>query len=74
LKACLALCLEIQILSYSPDIIYQQSLKINSGIEAVDSFVNNSLPAPAVEASVNRLQIYVKIGSYIRAFGIIALL
>ena len=56
------------------DIIYQQSPKINSGIEAVDSFVNNSLPAPAVEASVNPLQIYVKIGTFIWLFGIIALL
>ncbi len=56
------------------DIIYQQSPKINSGIEAVDSFVNNSLPAPDVEASVNPLQIYVKIGTFIWLFGIIALL
>jgi len=55
------------------DIIYQQSPKINSGIEVVDSFVNNSLPAPTIEASVNPLQIYVEIGAYIWVFGIIAL-
>jgi len=47
------------------DIIYQQSPRINSGIKAVDSFVNNSLPAPAVEASANPLQIYVKIWAFI---------
>jgi len=56
------------------EIIYQQSPKINSGIEVVDSFVNNSLPAPTIEASVNPLQIYVEIGAYIWVFGIIALL
>ena len=56
------------------DIVYQQSPQINSGIEAVDSFVNQSLPAPAVGASANPLQIYVEIGSYIWVSGIIALL
>ena len=56
------------------DIIYQQSPKINSGIEAVDSFVSQSLPAPTAGASVNPLQIYVEIGAYIWLLGIIALL
>jgi len=56
------------------DIIYQQSPKINSGIKAVDSFVNNSLPVPAIEASVNPLQFYVEIGAYIWLLGIAALL
>ena len=56
------------------DIIYQQSPQINSGIEAVDSLVNNSLPAPTIGASVNPLQIYVEIGAYIWVLGIIALL
>ncbi len=56
------------------DIIYQQSPKINSGIKAVDTFVNNSLPAPAIEASANPLQIYVEIGAYIWILGILALL
>jgi beta-lactamase regulating signal transducer with metallopeptidase domain len=58
----------------SPDIIYQQSPQINSGIEAVDSFVNNSLPSAAVGASANPLQIYVEIGAYIWGLGIITLL
>lgn len=56
------------------DIIYQQNPQINSGIEAVDSFVNSSLPAPTIGASVNPLQIFVKIGAYIWVLGIIALL
>ncbi len=56
------------------DIIYQQSPQINSGIGVVDSLVNNSLPAPTIGASVNPLQIYVEIGAYIWALGIIALL
>jgi len=56
------------------DIIYQQNPKINSGIKAVDSFVNNSLPVPAIEASVNPLQIYVEIGAYIWLLGMAALL
>lgn len=56
------------------DIIYQQSPKINSGIEVVDSFVSQSLPAPTAGASANPLQIYVEIGAYIWVLGIIALL
>jgi beta-lactamase regulating signal transducer with metallopeptidase domain len=56
------------------DIIYQQSPQINSGIEVVDSFVGKSLPAPAIGASVNPLQIYIEIGAYIWVLGIIALL
>ena len=56
------------------DIIYQQNPQINSGIEAVDSFVSQSLLAPTAGASVNLLQIYVEIGSYIWLLGIIALL
>ena len=56
------------------DIIYQQNPQINSGIEVLDSFVNNSLPAPILGASVNTLQIYVEIGEYLWVLGIIALL
>jgi len=56
------------------DIIYQQNPRINSGIKAIDSFVNNSLPSPAIDASANPLQIYVEIGAYIWILGITALL
>src|SRR5690554_3660025 len=47
------------------DIIYQGNPQINSGVDRIDTFVNNSLPAPTIEASVNPLQIYIKIGAYI---------
>jgi beta-lactamase regulating signal transducer with metallopeptidase domain len=57
-----------------PDIIFQQSPQIYSGIEVVDSFVSQLLPAPAIGASANPLQIYVEIGAYIWALGTIALL
>lgn len=56
------------------DIIYQQSPQINSGIEIVDSFVSESLPAPTVAASVNPLQIYIAIGVCIWISGMIVLL
>lgn len=56
------------------DIIYQQSPQIDTGIEVVDVFVSESLPAPTIGASVNPLQIYIEIGAYIWILGIIALL
>ena len=51
------------------DIIYQQSPQINSRMEAVDSFVSQSLPAPTVGASVNPLQIFVELGTYLWVFA-----
>lgn len=56
------------------DIIYHQSLQINSGIERVDSFVSEAPPAPTIGESVNPLQIYTEIGAYIWILGIIVLL
>ena len=56
------------------DIIYQQSPQVNSGMEAVDSFVSQSLPAPTVGDIVNPSQIFVELGTYLWVFGIIALL
>jgi len=56
------------------DRIHQQSPQINSGIEVVDSFVGGTLPAPTVGDSVNPLQIYIQIGSYIWVLGMMALL
>ncbi|WP_373000690.1 M56 family metallopeptidase [Lutispora sp.] len=56
------------------DIIYQESPQINSGIEVVDSFVNQSLPGSTIGASVNPLQIYIEIGSYIWILGVMVLL
>ncbi len=57
-----------------PDIIYHPSPRINSGVEVVDSFVSQSLPAPTIGASVNPLQIYIGIGAYLWMIGIIVLL
>jgi beta-lactamase regulating signal transducer with metallopeptidase domain len=56
------------------DIAYQQSPQINSGIVAVDTYVNRSLPSPSVTASVNPLQIYILISSYIWILGIAVML
>ncbi|RXE57849.1 M56 family metallopeptidase [Acetivibrio mesophilus] len=56
------------------DIIYQQSPKIDSGIEVIDSFVSKSLPSPSIGESVNPLQIFAIIGAYIWILGIVALL
>ncbi|NLL04691.1 MAG: hypothetical protein GX270_02635 [Clostridiaceae bacterium] len=56
------------------DIIYQQSPHINSEVAVVDSFVSQSLAEPTIGASVDLLQVFVKIGAYIWVLGIIALL
>jgi len=56
------------------EIIYRQSPKINGGVELVDFYINNSLPAPTPKASVDPLQVYVEIGSYIWILGVLALL
>jgi beta-lactamase regulating signal transducer with metallopeptidase domain len=64
----------INAVSIPHDIIYQQSPQINSGIEAVDSFVGPLFPVPATGVSVNPLQIYIEVGAYIWVLGIAALL
>ena len=56
------------------DIIYQQTPQINSGIEAADTIINRSLPVPSPVTSVNPMQIYMLIASYIWLLGIGALL
>lgn len=56
------------------DIVYQQNPQINSGIESVNSFINGMLPAPTIGASVNPLEIYTQIGTYIWVLGMMALL
>lgn len=55
-------------------IAYQQSPQINSGIAAIDTYVNGALPAPSAAASVNPLQIYIQTGAYIWILGIVAML
>lgn len=56
------------------DIIYQASPQVNSGFAAVDTLVNGALPSAPVEASVNPLQIYIKIGAYIWILGFAVML
>lgn len=56
------------------DIAYSQNPGINSGIESIDLFVSRSLPSPVVGASVNPLQVYSYIGSYIWILGLILFL
>lgn len=56
------------------DIAYLQSPQINSGITAIDTYVNRSLPPPSVTASVNPLQIYILISSYIWILGLAVML
>lgn len=55
------------------DIIYQQKPQISSGILSVDTMVNEVLPSPVIGGSVNPMHIYIEIGAYIWAIGIIAL-
>jgi beta-lactamase regulating signal transducer with metallopeptidase domain len=56
------------------DIAYRQIPQIDSGVFAVDAYVNSVLPAPVAEASVNPLQIYIQTGAYIWLSGIAVML
>ena len=55
------------------DIMYTQVPQINSGITVIDRVVNNSLPAPAIIASVNPMQIWIGLGQTIWILGLIGL-
>jgi beta-lactamase regulating signal transducer with metallopeptidase domain len=57
----------------SQNVVYQQKPQINSAITAVNSFVNETQPAPSAE-SANRIQIIIEIGAYIWIAGIISML
>lgn len=56
------------------DIAYQQNPQISSGVSSNDTYVNRALPSPSVEASVNPLQIYTQVGTYVWILGIAAML
>jgi len=56
------------------DIVLQPSPQIDNGLEAVDAFVSRPLPAPAVGASGNPLQVYVELGAYVWILGLAVLL
>lgn len=64
----------LNITTIPQDIVYQQNPQINSGIKSVNIFINEMLPAPTIGASVNPLQIYIEIGAYIWALGMMVLL
>ncbi|MCL2322717.1 MAG: DUF4829 domain-containing protein [Oscillospiraceae bacterium] len=53
-----------------PDIAMQSVPHIDSGMTIVDNFISSSLPAPEAIASVNPLQIWTAIGSFIWLFGV----
>ncbi|NLK01374.1 MAG: peptidase M56 [Clostridia bacterium] len=56
-------------------IIYSQTPEIQSGITVLDRAVNNSLPAPAVEAaSMNPIQLWIALGEALWLLGIAALI
>lgn len=65
---------DINTVAIPQDIVYQQNPQINSGIESANAFINGMLPAPTIGASVNSLQIYIQIGTYIWVLGMMALL
>lgn len=56
------------------DIMYKQLPQINSGINAVDSLVSESLSQTIIDASANPLQIYIELGAYLWILGIAILL
>ncbi|MDD3297874.1 MAG: M56 family metallopeptidase [Firmicutes bacterium] len=55
------------------DIMYSQTPQIQSGIAVIDKAANNSLPAPAIGASVNPMQLWITLGRTIWLFGIAVL-
>lgn len=58
----------------SQDIIYAQAPRIDTGIVVINQAVNSILPPATPQASVNPLQIWVSIGSWIWLFGMAILL
>ncbi|OEF97364.1 M56 family metallopeptidase [Desulfuribacillus alkaliarsenatis] len=60
--------------TFNTDIATSQAPRIDSGITVIDQAVNRALPAPAVEASVNPMQVWIALGEVIWIIGIVALL
>lgn len=58
----------------SQDIVYAQTPKIDTGITTINQAVNSILPPATPQASVNPLQIWIFIGSWIWLFGLAILL
>lgn len=58
----------------SQDIVYMQTPKIDTGLTVINNAVNSVLPSATPYASVNPLQIWIFIGSFIWLLGIAILL
>lgn len=56
------------------DIVFQQSPEIYTGLERLDTYINQSLPTAVMEASANPMQIYMSLARDIWLLGIIILL
>lgn len=52
-----------------PDIVYAQSPQIHSGVAVIDQGINNILPTPVAGASVNPMQIWLSLATWIWFFG-----
>ncbi|MCL1791567.1 MAG: M56 family metallopeptidase [Peptococcaceae bacterium] len=57
-----------------PDIAFQTTPRINSGVMVVDDMISGALPVPALGASLNPLQIWVTIGAYVWLLGVVVLI
>ncbi|MEM1484506.1 M56 family metallopeptidase [Oscillospiraceae bacterium PP1C4] len=56
------------------DIVYQAVPKIDTGVTAINNAINQSLPASAVGASVNPMQVWIFLGSLLWLLGIALML
>ncbi|MEG6520997.1 M56 family metallopeptidase [Desulfotomaculum sp. 1211_IL3151] len=57
-----------------PDIAMQTAPRIDSGVTVIDNIISGSLPAPALGASVNPLQIWTTIGAFVWLAGVAVML
>lgn len=57
-----------------PNIAMQSVPRIDSGVTVMDNIISGSLPAPEHFASINPLQIWIMLGSFIWAFGVAVML
>lgn len=60
--------------SIPANIAYQLNPQINNDITGINTIVDGALPAPAMEISVNSLQLYTQIGAYIWIVGVAVML
>lgn len=58
----------------SQDILYNQTVQVNSGVAGIDNFTNSSLPAGTIYERANSMEILVSVGSILWVAGILVLL